>query len=89
MKVDDTRSPHPSSPRKRGEGTLPLPPGRETVDAVGQCAGDLVPVYRAYNNGNIRGIDSNHRITSNLASYQAQIAKGWKGEGVVMCAPAS
>jgi FG-GAP-like repeat len=60
-----------------------------SASAAGQCAGDLIPVYRAYNNGNSRGIDSNHRITSNLASYQAQIAKGWRGEGVVMCAPAS
>ena len=49
----------------------------------------LIPVYRAYNNGAAKGIDSNHRITSNKASYDAQIAKGWAGEGVVMCAPAS
>ena len=46
-----------------------------------------MPIYRAYNNGFAKGIDSNHRITSNFASYQAQIAKGWSGEGVVMCAP--
>ena len=38
-----------------------------------------VPVYRAYNNGFARSIDSNHQITSNAASYQAQIAKGWSG----------
>ena len=54
-----------------------------------QCAGDLVPVYRAYNNGAARGVDSNHRITSSRASYDAQIAKGWIAEGVVMCAPES
>ena len=58
-----------------------------TAPVGGQCAGGYVPVYRAYNNGFQRGIDSNHRITSNLASYQAQVAKGWNGEGVVMCAP--
>ena len=45
-----------------------------------------MPVYRAYNDGFARGIDTNHRITVNQQSYQAQIAKGWIGEGVVMCA---
>ncbi len=45
-----------------------------------------MPVYRAYNNGFTGGIDSNHRITANQQVYQTQIAKGWNGEGVVMCA---
>lgn len=53
----------------------------------GQCAAGMVPVYRAYNDGFVMGLDSNHRITSNASAYQAQVAKGWKGEGVVMCAP--
>ena len=55
---------------------------------AGQCASGQVPVYRAYNNGFTRGIDSNHRITASHAGYLAQVAKGWSGEGVVMCAPA-
>jgi hypothetical protein len=50
------------------------------------CPAGLVPVYRAYNNGSTRGIDSNHRITSNLAAYQTTVASGWAGEGVVLCA---
>jgi uncharacterized delta-60 repeat protein len=52
----------------------------------GACSFNLVPVYRAYNNGFTRGVDSNHRITSNLAAYQQQLAAGWSGEGIVMCA---
>jgi len=60
-----------------------------TTPAVnGTCATGLVPVYRAYNNGFARGIDSNHRITSNYAAYQQTVAAGSIGEGVVMCAPA-
>jgi hypothetical protein len=51
------------------------------------CPSGLVPVYRAYNNGFARGIDSNHRITSNFAAYQQTVAAGWIGEGIVMCAP--
>ncbi|MBK8741848.1 MAG: LapA family protein [Betaproteobacteria bacterium] len=53
-------------------------------NASGNCAAGLVPVYRAYNNGFAQGKDSNHRITTTLSSYQVQLAKGWKGEGVVM-----
>lgn len=57
-----------------------------TTPAVnGACPAGLVPVYRAYNNGFARGIDSNHRITAKLADYQRQINLGWSGEGVVMC----
>ena len=56
--------------------------------AAGLFAAGLVPFYRAYNNGFTRGVDSNHRITANHGAYLAQVAKGWTGEGVVMCAPA-
>jgi N-acetylneuraminic acid mutarotase len=58
-----------------------------TIPTAGQCPAGTVPVYRVYNDGFARGVDSNHRITTSQAAYQAQIAKGWKGEGVVMCAP--
>ena len=53
----------------------------------GGCHADKVPVYRAYNNGFTQGIDSNHRITSSLSGYQQTLARGWVGEGIVMCAP--
>jgi N-acetylneuraminic acid mutarotase len=58
-----------------------------TIPVAGQCLAGTVPVYRAYNEGFARGVDSNHRITTSPAAYQAQIAKGWRAEGVVMCAP--
>ena len=53
--------------------------------AGGVCPAGLMPVYRAYNN-RFAQRDSNHRLTSNLAAYQQQIAAGWSGEGIVMCA---
>ena len=53
----------------------------------GSCGAGQLPIYRAYNNGFSRGVDSNHRITSNLAAYQQTLARGWSGEGVTMCAP--
>lgn len=49
------------------------------------CAAGLQPVYRAYNR-RFAEHDSNHRITTNFNAYQQQIAAGWAGEGVVMCA---
>jgi len=54
--------------------------------AGGVCPTGMTPIYRAYNNGSARGVDSNHRITSNLADIQQVVARGWKEEGVVMCA---
>jgi Repeat of unknown function (DUF5648) len=49
------------------------------------CPAGLLPVYRAYN-GRFAQHESNHRITTNFAAYQQQIAAGWNGEGIVMCA---
>lgn len=56
-----------------------------SVPVNGVCKTGTVPVYRAYNNGFARGVDSNHRITANLASIQQVVARGWSNEGVVMC----
>jgi|GEM_PF-545268 len=53
----------------------------------GSCPTSTSPVYRAYNNGFSRGIDSNHRIASGQAAIQEVVARGWINEGVVMCAP--
>ncbi len=51
------------------------------------CPTGTTPVYRAYNNGFARGVDSNHRITSSLTAIQEVVTRGWSNEGVVMCAP--
>ena len=51
----------------------------------GACPAGLQSVYRAYNH-RFAEHDSNHRITASLAAYQQQVAAGWTGEGVVMCA---
>ena len=57
-----------------------------TVPVNGTCSAGTTPVYRAYNNGSARGVDSNHRINS-LTAIQQVVARGWSNEGVVMCAP--
>ncbi len=58
-----------------------------TPPTNGSCLGGTVPVYRAYNNGFARGVDSNHRITSSTTAIQNVVSRGWSNEGVVMCAP--
>ena len=58
-----------------------------TAAVNGGCTGQTVPVYRAYNNGFNRHVDSNHRITNNSAAIADVVAKGWVSEGTVMCAP--
>jgi hypothetical protein len=59
-----------------------------TVPVNKTCPAGTVPVYRAYNNGFARGVDSNHRITTNAAGIGEVVARGWINEGIVMCAPA-
>ena len=58
-----------------------------TIPTNGACPAGTVPVYRAYNNGFNRHVDSNHRITVSQAGIAAVVARGWVSEGVVMCAP--
>ncbi len=52
----------------------------------GNCAAGLIPIYRNYNQGAAKRIDSNHRFTSQKSEYDKLAAAGWAGEGVVMCA---
>ena len=58
-----------------------------TAATSGQCPSGTLPVYRAYNNGFTRGVDSNHRIAISLVAIQEVVAEGWNNEGVVMCSP--
>lgn len=64
------------------DSTLPT-----TSGIGGICPTGTTPVYRAYNNGFARGIDSNHRITSSQEAILEVTSRGWINEGVVMCAP--
>jgi serine protease len=50
------------------------------------CPQGTTPVYRAYNNRFAQN-DSNHRYATDGAIYNATVAQGWSGEGIVFCAP--
>jgi alpha-tubulin suppressor-like RCC1 family protein len=56
------------------------------AEGCGQCPQNTVPVYRAYNDGFARGVDSNHRLSSSQVAIAQVVARGWIKEGVVMCA---
>lgn len=59
----------------------------EPVDpATSACREGKRPVYRAYNNGFARGVDSNHRFVTDPAQITALVARGWKDEGIAFCA---
>ncbi len=58
-----------------------------TLPINGTCPSGTVSVYRAYNNGFARGVDSNHRFSSSEAAIQDVVMRGWINEGVAMCAP--
>ena len=57
------------------------------LPAAGICPAGTLPVYRAYNNGFLQGVDSNHRFTTSANALQQVLAQGWKYEGVAMCSP--
>ena len=63
-----------------------------TVGAAdGSCAAGKVPVYRLYNNG--QGGAPNHRYTTDAATRDLMVSRGWVIEGngpglAFMCAPA-
>ena len=57
-----------------------------TVPTNGSCPGSMIPIYRAYNRGDVRGLPSNHRFGTSAAALEV-IARGWRDEGIVMCAP--
>ncbi len=56
-------------------------------EADGTCKSGLVPIYRAYNNGFSKGIDSNHRFVADRTLLQPLIVEGWVDEGIKLCTP--
>ena len=72
-----------SQPRWNFEGIA----FRTSEPAGGICPAGLTPVMRAYNRGNVRGIDSNHRFSTAQGEIQRMVAQGWSNEGVVFCSP--
>ena len=61
-----------------------LPPAQHDLQP---CPENSTPVYRAYNNGFVRGEDSNHRYFTDLNLLNPMLDEGWLDEGVVFCSP--
>lgn len=57
------------------------------VPQAGVCTPPYsTPVYRFYNNGFARGIDSDHRYVTSPSDVLEMRGRGWKYEGVAFCA---
>jgi hypothetical protein len=56
------------------------------VPTNGQCPGDTIPVYRAYNQRSQYN-DTNHRFMTDLRLRAAELDLGWADEGVAFCSP--
>ena len=61
-----------------------LPPAQDDLQP---CPENSTPVYRVYNNGFVRGEDSNHRYFTDLNLLNPMLDEGWLDEGVVFCSP--
>ena len=56
------------------------------VDGVGGlCAAGQLPVYRAFRGDTRFPDDPNHRLTTNVTTYNSIVASGWTAEGVKLC----
>lgn len=55
--------------------------------AAAPCPLGWIPVYRYYNEGSKRGVDSNHRFGTDAVQLNAfASANGWVAEGIAFCA---
>jgi hypothetical protein len=59
------------------------------VMAGGACAAYQVPVWRAYNGGFARGLESNHRFSTDKSVIDGMVSRGWISEGVAFCVNSS
>ncbi len=75
----------PRLPYDEGVDSYAFPPLVEGVG--GSCAVGQTPVYRVFRGQARFPDDPNHRLTTNLATYNQFVALGWDAEGVKMCVP--
>jgi hypothetical protein len=59
------------------------------VQAGNTCAANQVPVWRAFNRGPERGVESNHRFSTDKSVIDGMVSQGWIMEGIVFCVDAA
>ena len=80
---DGERTP-PNLPRWHSEGR---PFNAFAALAESTCTSQQLPVYRAFNGGAARGLDPNHRYSTDKAVINAMLSQGWVPEGVARKMP--
>lgn len=73
-------------PRWHSEG---VPFNAFALPAGGACDAGRVPVWRVYNGGPARGLESNHRYGIDAELRERMVEAGWIGEGVAFCVDAA
>lgn len=88
--LKDLQASTPDTERRWNYEGLDFFSGQSPVgaDADRYCPTGTAPVYRAYNNGFARGIDSNHRLSTDRRVIEEMVGAGWIDEGIMMCVPA-
>lgn len=51
----------------------------------GVCAANQIPVWRAFNGGLQRGVESNHRFSTDKSVIDGMVGQGWIMEGIAFC----
>jgi len=83
--LDRAQRPPDGLPRWNSEGYV----FKVALPVNFRCATGLLPVWRAYNDGYARGVDSNHRYVLDSRLLDPLRARGWISEGIVFCVPAA
>ncbi len=52
----------------------------------GTCGVGKMPVWRVFNGGYLRGVESNHRYSTDKNVLDGMVGQGWIAEGVAFCA---
>jgi hypothetical protein len=55
----------------------------------GSCAAGQAPVWRAFNGGPLRGVEPNHRFSTDKSVIDGMVRQGWIMEGIAFCVDAA
>lgn len=90
LRDDEIASLNALNPNNSQTPRLPYNEGTEAFAFAvtnGACTSAQTPVYRAFRNATVAPNNPTHRLTTNVAAYNALVAAGWTAEGIAFCAP--
>ncbi len=88
LRDDEIASLNALNPNNSQTPRLPVNEGTEAFAFAatnGACTSTQTPVYRAFRNATVAPNNPTHRLTTNVATYNALATAGWSAEGVAFC----